>query len=416
MERLRKLCFYLAFMFSTITGSTLATPSTCPTDHPLQVPLSSPLHRDTSPWSHPPLCITDKTQPSFKYCVYASSTLNAGHGISFITRSNTEKDILPFLTTTCSPLTDLARRDLAPNTSSSAPYIIRNLPTKNHGRGVFARRHIQRGETFMISFPAVVIDQTLESDDASEHLSDADRFKLFKAAFEQLPVPERALSCAASWGEGNLHENIMRTNAFGVKIAGGRYSGLFPETALMNHDCAPNAVIRFSKTTLATEAVAIRDVEPGEELTISYIPIDLPIKERLSLLESHFNFQCTCKLCSAPPDKQRYSDLRRERIGSVRSLIKKVKETSNVDDLAAELFALVEEEGLQLKLKEYDNELWIVYYQLGDVDSAIKYAEAALKEAEELGGVQGGEDDEVQVAIRRNLGIMRRLQAQKAEL
>lgn len=37
----------------------------------------------------------------------------------------------------------------------------------------------------------------------------------------------------------------------------------------MNHACRPSAFTRFSEKTLAMTAVAFRDIEEGEEITIS---------------------------------------------------------------------------------------------------------------------------------------------------
>ena len=66
--------------------------------------------------------------------------------------------------------------------------------------------------------------------------------------------------------------------------------------AFMNHACVPNMRVQRD---LAFVLVAARDISPGEEITISYVP-DVPVEERglrAALLESLYGFVCTCALC-----------------------------------------------------------------------------------------------------------------------
>ncbi|KAK5653306.1 hypothetical protein OQA88_8997 [Cercophora sp. LCS_1] len=352
----------LVFAYGT-HASPLSTPEgTCP----------------LNPWSHPPRCLND-------YCVYTSIGYNSHHGISFIALESTEPTLLPLVHDVT--LTERGRHHLYAN--PDLPYEIRELPGR--GRGVFARRRILRGEVFMVGFPAVVVDQEFENLIRDE--------ELYRLAYERLGVPKRALSLAASSG-GSVYEDIMKTNAFGVGVGGRRYSGLYPEVAMMNHDCWPSSIVRFSSETLANEAVAVRDVNEGEELTISYIPADLPTSERVAMLQLHYKFQCSCQLCSAPARTQNTSDARRERIAEIRTHLVDATDKESARRLADELLQLVDDERLGLRLKEYYNELITVFHRLGDVESTLKFAEAALQWAEEL---SGGVDDKYQRAIRGSI-------------
>ena len=49
-------------------------------------------------------------------------------------------------------------------------------------------------------------------------------------------------------------------------------SGLYPLLTLANHDCNPNASIEFLQESNRGSMVAIRDIEVGEEICITYIP------------------------------------------------------------------------------------------------------------------------------------------------
>ena len=70
----------------------------------------------------------------------------------------------------------------------------------------------------------------------------------------------------------------------------------------MNHSCEPNVVILYntrgwgSKHPLVAQCVALRDIQEGEELTISYITSDDSYEDRQTALEN-YGFICTCPKC-----------------------------------------------------------------------------------------------------------------------
>ena len=77
-----------------------------------------------------------------------------------------------------------------------------------------------------------------------------------------------------------------------------------------------------------------------------------------------------------------------------------------------ELLDLLEKEGLEFKLKQYYLDLMKIYLRLGDLESALQYAEAALHKAEEYGA---RDDDDSVVAIQSNIGKLSAALAAKAE-
>ena len=65
-----------------------------------------------------------------------------------------------------------------------------------------------------------------------------------------------------------------------------------------NHSCNPNCVLVFDNNTGLI--VTIRDIEIGEELTVSYYLLasyPIPADERQSLLKKHYDFNCKCQNC-----------------------------------------------------------------------------------------------------------------------
>jgi hypothetical protein len=109
------------------------------------------------------------------------------------------------------------------------------------------------------------------------------------------------------------------------------------------------------------------------------------------MLQTIYNFSCTCSLCSASPTEKHASDLRRERIATIRELFEE-RRTSYAEtvELTGELLRLVQKENLEGKLREYYHDLMKTYYLLGDIESAIQFAKQALQEAERF---SGGEDE-----------------------
>ncbi|KAF3686281.1 Histone-lysine N-methyltransferase SMYD3 [Channa argus] len=67
--------------------------------------------------------------------------------------------------------------------------------------------------------------------------------------------------------------------------------------SLLNHDCRPNCVMVFEGTKLQLRAV--RDINPAEELTISYIETLSLTEDRQRQLEDQYHFTCHCQRCDS---------------------------------------------------------------------------------------------------------------------
>lgn len=87
--------------------------------------------------------------------------------------------------------------------------------------------------------------------------------------------------------------------------------GLYPLGGLLNHSCDPNCLALFRGQRQVIRCV--KDVAPGEEVTIGYIELGRPLLcRRLELASSYF-FPCACARCAAPPPPDgRLSDMRCE--------------------------------------------------------------------------------------------------------
>eukprot|EP01119_Soliformovum_irregulare_P018361 TRINITY_DN5607_c0_g1_i2.p2 TRINITY_DN5607_c0_g1~~TRINITY_DN5607_c0_g1_i2.p2 ORF type:complete len:399 (+),score=50.24 TRINITY_DN5607_c0_g1_i2:25-1221(+) len=73
--------------------------------------------------------------------------------------------------------------------------------------------------------------------------------------------------------------------------------GIFPMSAMSNHSCDPNTLVKFGQNFVA-EMVALRNIMEGEELHHSYIENEDVLEERQAqLLE--YDFVCDCPKCQA---------------------------------------------------------------------------------------------------------------------
>ncbi|KAL6302608.1 SET domain-containing protein [Sparassis latifolia] len=80
------------------------------------------------------------------------------------------------------------------------------------------------------------------------------------------------------------------------------HGGLYVLHSHMNHSCSPNISARHNEQRTALSritAIARRDIEPGEELTLTYVDPSRGVKQRRSeLLEWGFG-TCQCERCRA---------------------------------------------------------------------------------------------------------------------
>ncbi|KAL1529564.1 hypothetical protein AB1Y20_000508 [Prymnesium parvum] len=76
-------------------------------------------------------------------------------------------------------------------------------------------------------------------------------------------------------------------------------TALYSRLARLNHSCAPNAHVRFDRSGgHEADVVATRDIEEGEEVTISYIDCNerARVRERREEL-ADYGFVCDCRKC-----------------------------------------------------------------------------------------------------------------------
>ena len=66
----------------------------------------------------------------------------------------------------------------------------------------------------------------------------------------------------------------------------------------MNHECAPSGKVVCSFTDSTIDIVATREIQRGEELTLSYVDPKLDKAQRRRMLRDCYGFECKCKECT----------------------------------------------------------------------------------------------------------------------
>jgi hypothetical protein len=115
----------------------------------------------------------------------------------------------------------------------------------------------------------------------------------------------------------NSHKNrhpvqgIIITNGFGT---GSNTISVFATASMINHSCLPNAIFTWNKELQHGTFHALRRIERGEEITVTYTDPNDIHAVRQANLEKSFGFVCCCEVCSLDPPDIVESDKRRTRI------------------------------------------------------------------------------------------------------
>lgn len=83
-------------------------------------------------------------------------------------------------------------------------------------------------------------------------------------------------------------------------------SGLYPLQSLCRHSCSPNAEPAFPKNNHVLAMTAIKEIAPGEEITVSYLDecsLNRSRHTRQKLLRENYYFDCKCARCASEADQ-----------------------------------------------------------------------------------------------------------------
>jgi hypothetical protein len=101
---------------------------------------------------------------------------------------------------------------------------------------------------------------------------------------------------AASAGGGDF-KAAMEAALFASEAGVGTGSALYLMPSMLNHSCDPNVDAVWIDGDATLTLRARRDVDEGEQLTITYIDADSPVSARRQRLEHAYGFVCACERC-----------------------------------------------------------------------------------------------------------------------
>ncbi|KAF2119611.1 hypothetical protein BDV96DRAFT_642628 [Lophiotrema nucula] len=378
-----------------------------------QQPLKNPETKFTpdpkhAPWTHKPLCakaLDPTAEGEFKkvrkrFCVHSfARKAKDAHSAAII--------MPPSLAETTSEFLDedpkiqfLNDKQIEKWNEKSRSYEVVDIEGK--GKGVKATRKIRQFETFMFDQAAIVVDLELEGK-LKIVSKNTTQETLIVRAVERMNDSSLIESLSTGGGgkkkgEERYWMQLMERNAFGTNLGEVDVKALFPNAARINHACNPNAFVMFSPSGLSIGIKAYRDIEVGEEITISYLMLGMTSHQRHANLE-RWGFKCTCDLCSSPPDILAASDARRKRISAAEAKLVshwQAKKFGAAIRLAEEVVELMKVEELTPMLTDEYVMLAKLHLMAGDRHTAEEHADTAIEILKNLGflGKDGYEDDE----------------------
>lgn len=105
---------------------------------------------------------------------------------------------------------------------------------------------------------------------------------------------------------------ITKTNALPCG-SDSPIGAIYPTICRINHSCIPNTMHNWNDARKQETIHAVRAIQAGEEITISYDAGQVSDVRKLDMRAS-FGFECKCPLCSSSPAELASSDARRREI------------------------------------------------------------------------------------------------------
>jgi hypothetical protein len=335
------------------------------------------------PWTFWPECFSnDKTEEPF--CVFSHEGFASGRGIFIVTTKPFAWAMLD------KPAFTMPNMPENVNKFDSPPFEQHNFPGK--GRGLVANKTLRRGDQIFASTPILITDSD------SWALDNAERLALLYRGVETLPLDSQARFWALMGHfDDDPVDDRINTNNFDVTIDGVSQQALFPEIAMLNHDCRPNAAYFWDEQMMTHYVHAIRDIPVGEEITITYIDNEKDRKTRMRRLEKSWGFKCSCSACTANPSLTAESDSRLYQITDLAKTLDNWTPSSRATPEVAELLiALYEQERLDASLATAYKYAAEVYSSYGRKWEAIRYARLSVEMSMLDKGFRDGDVREMQ--------------------
>ncbi|KAL2113915.1 hypothetical protein VUR80DRAFT_1768 [Thermomyces stellatus] len=327
------------------------------------------------------------------YCIYANPTAAGGSGVVTITSSSSFEKMKV-----------MERGIGAPDRSEipdPPPYEIKEVPGK--GKVLVATETIKRGTRLLSNEPALIVHRGFFNETFPEKQE-----PLLEAAVKLLPVETQKRIYGQIDPANNILtlKDVVNRRPFEANL-GLTWVGRqgyeeekhlinFPGAEPLQHDCRPNAAFHIDMP-LVHEVTAVRKIEPGEEISISYFNPFLPTADRQNNVRHWLGKPCACDACTKGGNLEQVlaSDRRLEEIRDIQNKLRDW-DARVTTGMLARLIELYQEERLESRLADMYGQVAINYNSLGYQKRAIKYAEKAVQ----AGIIESGKGSNDVIAMR----------------
>ncbi|KAH0443625.1 hypothetical protein CcaCcLH18_00938 [Colletotrichum camelliae] len=346
-------------------------PAICPTEAP---ELSVNQTAQQAIWSQKPVCYGYLVDPASKYCVY-TDTEYGPNGISIVAKQRVmDASILECLANNRTILPKTTAQAHFSRSTTPPPYELVDVEGK--GKGLVATRPIAAHEVILTDEATLLLDKNIQ-----RWMTQPDGYRLLNASVAQLPSPAVIADLhRLPAAKGNLVFDTLNANSFAIKLRMPNRAVL-PRIARINHDCRPNAYMRLPIDGLSGTVVAgERGIAQGEEITVSYFPVEYARERRQQHLAKEWGFECGCALCTAPEEEVAVSDANRERLHELETESHYASWDNKTDEairLTEESLEVLREEDLMITAKWRYVWLAALYKKLGQEDEVRKYEKMA---------------------------------------
>lgn len=274
------------------------------------------------------------------------------------------------------------------------PYTIRTIA--GEGKGLVATTRIAKGTRLLSEVPIFRVPRDNPDLEDLEHI--------VAKEVECLNDDQQRIFFDLTNIYGNAHSQslgIARTNVLPLG-SNARSGGLFLEASRINHSCRHNAQNTWNENIGRLTIHALRDIEAGQEITISYLPSTSEYAERQRYLKEKFKFECKCALCSLPRAQRKQSDTRLRKLQdidkSIRGFFWGELEPETALHLLHKMFGLFDDEGI------WDARIARAYkdaYEIASKNEDESRARVFAERAYDARRVIEGDDSPVTVKIKQ---------------
>lgn len=200
------------------------------------------------------------------------------------------------------------RASLPPSPSASVSaaiypdplFAIRPVPGK--GLGLIANRSISAGTLIHSEAPLIHLNN-----------SEVGYYRL-EWEIQRLSPFEKAIY--TSFHHAGMDElppilEIWRKNSF---PSGDDAQAVYSTISRLNNSCTPNAFLSWDFSRKTMNLFAVRDIDPGEEICVSYVNTLLERNMRHDFMQEIWEFSCRCEACELEGEELEESNERRWKV------------------------------------------------------------------------------------------------------